>query len=97
MEVELTPKADACADSGGRVRWLGEDVAEELEYISVRFIVNRIFRRRLTCACCERFAQVPLPSRPLSAVAPGRPAGTCSVQRLCGPPSVGSPEPDLRP
>ncbi len=33
MEVELTPGADACADCGGRLRRIGEDVTEELEYV----------------------------------------------------------------
>lgn len=44
MEVELTPGADACADCGGRLRRMGEDVTEELEYVPGRFIVNRIIR-----------------------------------------------------
>jgi len=34
-------------------------------------IVNRIMRPRLTCACCERFVQVPLPSRPIERGRPG--------------------------
>lgn len=42
MEVELTPGADACAECGGRLRRIGEDVTEELEYVPGRFIVNRI-------------------------------------------------------
>jgi len=29
MEVELGPGADACADCGGRLRRIGEDVTEE--------------------------------------------------------------------
>ena len=33
MEVELTPGADACADCGGRLRRIGEDVTEELDYV----------------------------------------------------------------
>lgn len=33
MEVELTPSTDACADCGGRLRRIGEDVTEELEYV----------------------------------------------------------------
>ena len=33
MEVELTPSADACADCGGRLRRIGEEVTEELEYV----------------------------------------------------------------
>lgn len=71
MEVELTPSADACADCGGRLRRIGEDVTEELEYVPGRFIVNRIVRPRLTCTCCERFVQAPLPSRPIGRGRPG--------------------------
>jgi transposase len=71
MEVELTPGAGACADCGGRLRRIGEDVTEELEYVPGRFIVNRIVRPRLACACCERFVQAPLPSRPIERGRPG--------------------------
>ena len=71
MEVELTPAAEACADCGGRLRRIGEDVTEELEYVPGRVIVNRIVRPRLTCACCERFVQSPLPSRPIERGRPG--------------------------
>jgi len=71
MEVELTPGTDACADCGGRLRRIGEDVTEELEYVPGRFIVNRIVRPRLTCACCEKFMQSPLPSRPIERGRPG--------------------------
>lgn len=34
-------------------------------------IVNRIVRPRLTCACCERFVQAPLPTRPIERGRPG--------------------------
>ncbi len=71
MEVELTPSTDACADCGGRLRRIGEDVTEELEYVPGRFIVNRLVRPRLTCSCCERFVQSPLPSRPIERGRPG--------------------------
>ncbi len=71
MEVELSPGSDACADCGGRLRRIGEDVTEELEYVPGRFIVNRIVRPRLTCTCCERFVQAPLPSRPIERGRPG--------------------------
>ena len=33
MEVELSPAADICTDCGGRLRRIGEDVTEELEYV----------------------------------------------------------------
>lgn len=65
MEVELCPATDACADCGGRLRRIGGDVTEELEYVPGRFIVDRIVRPRLTCSCCERFVQASLPSRPI--------------------------------
>ena len=71
MEVELTPGSDACADCGGRLRRIGEDVTEELEYVPGRFIVNRIVRPRLTCACCERFVQSRCPRAPSNAAALG--------------------------
>ena len=33
MEVELTPSSAECAQCGGKLRRLGEDVTEELEYV----------------------------------------------------------------
>lgn len=61
----------ACNDCGGKLKRVGEDVTEELEYIPGRFIVNRIIRPRMACACCERFHQAPLPSRPIERGRPG--------------------------
>ena len=53
------------------MRELGRDVTEELEYIPGRFIVNRIIRPRMACACCEEIVQAPLPSRPIERGRPG--------------------------
>ena len=50
MTVEILPGEDACARCGGRLRRLGEDITEELEYVPGRFIVNRIVRPRLACS-----------------------------------------------
>ena len=71
MEVELGPATEACAGCGGKLRRIGEDVTEELEYVPGRFIVNRIVRPRLTCSCCERFFQAQLPTRPIERGRPG--------------------------
>ena len=71
MEVELTPGAEACADCGGRLRRIGEDVTEELEYVPGRFNASCIVRPRLTCACCERFVQSRCPRAPSNAAALG--------------------------
>ena len=54
---------EACCHCGGKFKTLGEDVTEELEYVPGRFVVNRIVRPRLSCSCCERIVQLPLPSR----------------------------------
>ena len=62
---------DACASCGGHLKHLGEDVTEELEYVPGRFVVNRIVRPRMACACCEQIHQAPLPSRPIERGRPG--------------------------
>jgi len=69
-ETVLSP-GDACSDCGGRLKHLGEDVTEELEYVPGRFVVNRIVRPRMACSCCETFLQAPLPSRPIERGRPG--------------------------
>ena len=57
-ETVLSP-GDACSDCGGRLKHLGEDVTEELEYVPGRFVVNRIIRPRMACSGCETFQQAP--------------------------------------
>ena len=71
MEVELTPGNAECSQCGGKLRRLGEDVTEELEYVPGRFIVNRIVRPRMACSGCDCFTQAPLPSRPIERGRPG--------------------------
>jgi len=61
----------ACAQCGGKLRRLGEDVTEELEYVPGRFIVNRIVRPRMACSGCDCFTQAPLPTRPIERGRPG--------------------------
>jgi transposase len=69
-EQVLSP-GEACGQCGGRLKHLGDDVTEELEYVPGRFVVNRIVRPRLACAGCERINQAPLPSRPIERGRPG--------------------------
>jgi transposase len=71
IEAELIPENTECANCGGKLRRLGEDVTEELEYVPGRFIVNRIVRPRMACSGCGCFTQAPLPSRPIER---GRPS-----------------------
>lgn len=71
QEIELTTGDDDCAQCGGKLRRLGEDVTEELEYVPGRFIVNRIVRPRMACSGCDAFTQAPLPTRPIERGRPG--------------------------
>jgi transposase len=70
QEKILSP-GDSCDDCGGALKSLGEDVTEELEYVPGHFVVKRIVRPRMTCTCCEAFAQAELPSRPITRGRPG--------------------------
>jgi transposase len=59
------PVHEACPDCGGRLRELGEDVAEMLEYVRACFKVIRHVRPKLSCDACDRIVQAPAPSRPI--------------------------------
>jgi transposase len=59
------PGHEACPDCGGRLRELGEDVAEMLEYVRASFKVLRHIRPKLSCDDCDRIVQAPAPSRPI--------------------------------
>ena len=61
----IAPKQEACPDCGGKLRPLGEDVSEVLEYVPARFKVIRTVRPKLSCACCSRIVQEPAPHRPI--------------------------------
>jgi transposase len=60
-----TPSQKTCPDCGGKLRPLGEDVSEMLEYVPGHFEVIRLVRPKLSCPVCERIVQEPAPSRPV--------------------------------
>jgi transposase len=64
-ERVLHPTVDACPDCNGKLKLLGEDVSEQLEYIPASFRVIRHIRPKLACACCDRIVQAPAASRPI--------------------------------
>src|SRR5271154_3591851 len=59
------PDHEACPDCGGRLRELGEDVAEMLEYVRACFKVIRHVRPKLSCDACDWIVQAAAPSRPI--------------------------------
>jgi len=64
-EKIYAPGVDACPACGGGLRYLGEDVAEQLEYVPASFRVIRHVRPKLACSCCDAIMQGPAPSRPI--------------------------------
>jgi transposase len=70
-DEQVISPADACTDCGGKLKKIGEDITEELEYVPASFRVNRIVRPKLSCVCCEIIHQAPLPSRPIERGRPG--------------------------
>ena len=70
-EEEVLSPGESCADCGGALKILGEDITEELEYVPGRFVVKRFVRPRMACRCCEKIVQAPLPSRPIERGRPG--------------------------
>ena len=65
------PKQEECPVCGGKLRALGEDVSETLEYVPGHFKVIRHVRPKLSCASCEHIVQEPAPSRPIDHGVPG--------------------------
>lgn len=64
-EWVLDPQEQACAQCGGDLKPLGEDVSEQLEIIDSAFKVIRHIRRKKACAGCDHIAQAAAPSRPI--------------------------------
>ncbi len=62
---EVLPKQEACPDCSGRLKLLGEDVSETLEYVPEHFKVIRHVRKKLACARCDKIVQAEAPSRPI--------------------------------
>lgn len=61
----ITPEQEACPGCGGKLKHLGEDVSEILEYVPASFKVIRQVRTKLCCTGCDRIVEEPAPSRPI--------------------------------
>ena len=67
---ELDP-GTCCADCGGDLRVVGDNVSELLDMIAAQMKVVQIARIKKSCRRCEQMVQEPAPSRPI----PGSMAG----------------------
>ena len=70
--------ACGCVNCGGRLRSIGADVSQHLEYVPGRFKVIRTVRPKLACTSCEAIFQAVAPSRPI-------PRGVAGVGPRCTP------------
>ncbi|MDN3573602.1 IS66 family transposase [Methylobacterium longum] len=68
-ETVAHPGPCACPACGGRLRRIGEDVTESLDYVPGRFKVVRHLREAFSCRSCETVVQAPAPYH---AIARGR-------------------------
>ncbi len=63
---DTTGQPCGCTACGGRLRQIGQDVSEQLEYVPARFKVIRHVRPKLACVSCQTIFQAAAPSRPIS-------------------------------
>lgn len=68
-EEVVHPGPCACPGCGGRLRVIGQDVTETLDYVPGRFKVVRHVREAFSCRSCETVVQAPAPHH---AIARGR-------------------------
>jgi transposase len=61
----IAPDHSDCPECGGKLRPLGEDVSEILEFVPGHFKVIRQVRPKLSCGGCSTIVQAPAPSRPV--------------------------------
>lgn len=61
----IAPEHADCPECGGKLRPLGEDVSEILEYVPGHFQVIRQVRPKLSCGGCSMIVQAPAPGRPV--------------------------------
>lgn len=68
---DATGQPCGCAECGGRLREIGRDISEQLEYVPGHFKVLRHIRPKLACVGCQRVFQAAAPSRPIARGLPG--------------------------
>jgi transposase len=63
---DSTGQPCGCIACGGRLRQIGQDVSEQLEYVPAHFKVIRHVRPKLACVSCQSIFQASAPSRPIA-------------------------------
>ena len=63
---DSTGQPCGCTACGARLRKIGQDVSEQLEYVPAHFKVIRHVRPKLVCVACQTIFQASAPSRPIA-------------------------------
>lgn len=63
---DSTGQPCGCTACGARLRKIGDDVSEQLEYVPAHFKVIRHVRPKLVCVGCQAIFQASAPSRPIA-------------------------------
>ena len=63
---DSTGQPCGCTACGARLRKIGQDVCEQLEYVPAHFKVIRHVRPKLVCVACQTIFQASAPSRPIA-------------------------------
>lgn len=63
---DASGNACGCVACGGRLRQIGSDISEQLEYVPARFKVIRHVRPKLACTSCQTIFQASAASRPIA-------------------------------
>jgi transposase len=70
-DIVHQPDEACCPQCGGALSDLGEDVAEQLDYVPGHWRVIRHRRPKRACTCCDCIVQAAAPSRPIERGTPG--------------------------
>ena len=73
-------QACGCTACGGRLRLIGQDISEQLEYVPAHYKVIRHVRPKLACVACQAIFQAAAPSQPIArGIAGPRKSGAVQV------------------
>jgi len=56
FQTYLPESGETCPGCGSKMKPLGEDVAEQLEYVPASFCLVRHVRPKFACSCCDHIA-----------------------------------------
>jgi transposase len=59
--IRHEPKTCTCSQCGGELRFIRDEISEQLEYVPARFLVKQHVRPQYSCRQCETVISAPMP------------------------------------